>query len=409
MAWPNKRSYWTAWSWPQDRPARRAQRRHARAEDHAAAGRTPQDPALHAQAAADWIARAQDATPDDGVAADYQVGQEAWGSSCPETTGYVIPTLLAYAPLGCHDNFTERAMRMADWLCGIQLPCGGLHSGLADTGPADAAVLSTGQAMLGWLAALRRRPNPTWQTSLQRAALWLCDAQDDDGCWRKHGSPRGTDGPVNTYNVRAAWALIAAGRLLDESRFIAAGRANLDWARGQESSPGLAEQDDSHKAAAPVLHTIAHTARGFMEGGLLLGEAAHLEVARWIAQGVAGATRADGSIPGCLTRPLRSGSGSSCLSGIAQMALVWHGLDRCDGGGEFAEVIERASCFLRRMQSLDHCDPGVRGGIAGSHPIGGDYAPHAYPAGAAKFFLDLMMEEMRPRPGRPQTASQPLA
>jgi hypothetical protein len=62
-----------------------------------------------------WLARAQDATPDNGVAQAYFFREKRWASSYPETTGYIIPTFFEYARLTGKSEFTERALRMADW------------------------------------------------------------------------------------------------------------------------------------------------------------------------------------------------------------------------------------------------------------------------------------------------------
>ncbi len=395
-----KRCYWRVANWPKERPIKRARRRHALAEARAAASRDIQSPTLHARAAADWICRAQDATADDGIAAEYCVGYNRWRSSFPETTGYIVPTLLEFAHLfeRSQPDYTSklinRLVRMADWLSQVQLPCGGIQSGFIDTLPATPTIFNTGQVIFGWLASLKIRDDATWQRSLEAACQWLCDVQDDDGCWRRHGSYFVETGAINTYNVRAAWALIAAAKLLNEPTFAQAGRANLDWALSQESSPGFFENNDFVDPAAPVLHTIAYTARGFLEAGLLLQHDEYITAASRIGAGVAGARRRDGSVSGRLTKDFQSGCRSSCLTGLAQIALVWGKLDLLGGEADFASHIDAASRYLRRLQSLDHPDPGVRGGIAGSQPIGGDYAPNAYPNWAAKFFLDLMITQI---------------
>ena len=45
---------------------------------------------------------------------------------------------------------------------------------------------------------------------------------------------------------------------------------------------------------------------------------------------------------------------------------------------------------MKRAQDLRHRDPGIRGGIPGSSPIGGDYIQYALPNWAAKFFIDAL-------------------
>src|SRR6185437_9673561 len=55
------------------------------------------DPARGLQAAAEWLARAQDATGAGGVSASYDVVKRQWAGAYPETTCYIIPTLFRYA------------------------------------------------------------------------------------------------------------------------------------------------------------------------------------------------------------------------------------------------------------------------------------------------------------------------
>ena len=50
--------------------------------------------------------------------------------------------------------------------------------------------------------------------------------------------------------------------------------------------------------------------------------------------------------------------------------------------------------YLKATQRLDHADDAVRGGIAGSAPIWGDYSRFEYPNWAAKFFADALMMDM---------------
>jgi len=47
------------------------------------------------------------------------------------------------------------------------------------------------------------------------------------------------------------------------------------------------------------------------------------------------------------------------------------------------------------VQDLSTPDPGIRGGIPGSHPRGGDYMTNRYPNWAAKFFMDALMLQLQ--------------
>src|SRR6185369_11307693 len=107
--------------------------RQARRED--ALGLPAHDPGITraVDEALDWLGRAQDhsATHDGGVARHYSL-VSGWGPSYPETTGYIIPTMLACGEALGRPDLTDRARRMLDWLVAIQLPGGGFQGGTVD-------------------------------------------------------------------------------------------------------------------------------------------------------------------------------------------------------------------------------------------------------------------------------------
>src|SRR5215467_8402756 len=98
-------------------------------------GLPEQDPDLNecVHAAVDWICRAQDnsASKDGGVAHNYSL-LKGWSTSYPETTGYIIPTLMAYSRTCGNGAVVPRVQRMLDWLVSIQFPEGGFQGGRID-------------------------------------------------------------------------------------------------------------------------------------------------------------------------------------------------------------------------------------------------------------------------------------
>lgn len=67
-----------------------------------------------------WLRRAQDnsLSHDGGVASHYSL-VDGWSTSYPETTGYIVPTMIAYATLRGDKSFRDRARQMLDWLVSI--------------------------------------------------------------------------------------------------------------------------------------------------------------------------------------------------------------------------------------------------------------------------------------------------
>ena len=88
-------------------------------------------------------------------------------------------------------------------------------------------------------------------------------------------------------------------------------------------------------------------------------------------------------------------AGYACLTGVAQVSLNWTRLARAASAHELRANARSALDYFKTTQRLDHADVAVRGGIAGSAPIWGDYSRFEYPNWAAKFFADALMMDMQ--------------
>lgn len=360
----------------------------------------------HLVEAVGWLCRAQDAVEGGGVSYGFDV-RRGWLSPYPETTGYIITTFLRGASTGAAhaagldaDDLRERAARMARWLTKVQLLSGALPGGTTAVTPFP-TVFNTGQVLEGWCEAYREQPDPTLRHSLTRAAGWLVDVQDGDGCWRKWLSPLTVQTPA-TYNVRTAAALLKAGRLLDEPAWTAAALKNFDWALTQQDGRGWFENNCLTDETRALTHTIGYTLEGLLDAAELSGREEYLDAVRRASERLQGAVRADGFLAGRLDADWRPLVSWCCLTGSCQLALVWSRLAKLLGEPGYAAVAGRLLGFVKATQNVGPADQaaqagdrrvtdGTRGGIKGSHPIWGDYDPFVYPNWAAKFFVDALL------------------
>lgn len=354
------------------------------------AARTAPDPSRGLHAAAEWLARAQDASGCDGVSAYYDAAKSQWAGAYPETTGYIIPTFFRYADFSGNDEYRERAVRMAAWESDIQLADGGVRAGTMDAAQIVPTIFNTGQVLFGWLAAWQQTRDTRFRDSAVRAADWLVAAQDPDGAWRRFASPFAAHA-LNTYNTRVAFALAKAGQLLDEPRYMESAASNVRWALTQMQANGWLQNNDLEDNDRPLTHTIAYAVRGILEVGLLACQDQFVDAAIRIARAVAEVQRADGALPGRLDSRWRSASRWTCVTGNAQMAIIWLRLatETCDSG--WIPMAEKAIRFNLSIQDLAASESGIRGGMPGSNPRSGGYMKHRYPNWAAKFFMDALM------------------
>jgi uncharacterized protein YyaL (SSP411 family) len=369
-------------------------------KDQLGFGQQPLRPlAEHLEGAAQWLLHAQAGTPDDGVAHSYDVREKRWHASYPETTGYVIPTLYDYAEHFDKPEYRDAAYRMAAWEIDVQLEDGSVRAGRMDAPEVRGTIFNTGQVLFGWARAYRESGEERFLRALTRAADWLCDAQEGDGAWRKHPSPF-TTAQLNAYNTRTAFGLVRAFEACADERYLECAIHNVEWAIGTAEPNGWLPDNCLTKdgLAHPLTHTIGYAIRGILEVGQCAGRESHIGHALTMARAVAAHQRDDGALPARYDKEWRPTVSWTCITGNSQMAINWLRLADIAAEEHLAACAERASEFNMSIQDLVHADPGIRGGLKGSHPIGGEYMRYRYPNWAAKFFMDgLMLQSLRGR------------
>lgn len=330
-----------------------------------------------------WIERAQDALDCGGVPATY-TPLLGWSAAYPETTGYIIPTLLALAKRLDRPELAGRAERMGRWLTSIQLENGAFPGGVWRRGVRNPeSIFNSGQILFGLVALWKATRSQHWREAGIRCALWILEHQDADGAWRRH-CYRGT---FHVYKTRVAWALALAGTHWDDSSMLDGAARNIENAIRHQDATGWFEHAGFNRGAPPVLHTFAYTEQGVLETGMLLGSDAFIASAVASAGAIARAQSLDGSLPGIVDKQF-SERRFRCLTGIAQQVVVWARLHQI--GNQKAMWIDHARAgldYLERVQVYRAHHPND-GGFAGSRPIWGPYMRFRYPNWAVKFYLD---------------------
>jgi hypothetical protein len=367
--------------------------------------------AVHLAATMEWLCRAHDAAAGGGVARSYSLcvrlahGRRGWLAAYPETTGYIIPTFLDYAALDGREEFRRRAIRMAEWEIEVQMESGAVQAGDVSFPPSP-AVFNTGQVLFGWCRAFTETGDSCFQKAALRAADFMLDMQDPDGAWRRGGSQRTRQQGVHAYDARSAWGLLEVHRITGDARYRDAAVRNLDFVLTCQAPNGWFANACLSDNERPLLHTVAYTMEGLLEGGARLGVARYVEGAGRAASALVARLRPDGSLAGRFDREWRPMARWSCLTGEAQTAVVCLRLFQLTGDSSYREAAQQLITHLKTTHDLRARDPGVRGGMKGSHPIWGPYHSYEYPNWAAKFFADALLLEgavaaNSPAPGRP--------
>jgi hypothetical protein len=345
----------------------------------------------HIIAAARWLARAQDASNDGGVSGRYSV-RSGWTSSYPETTGYIIPTFLSLSRI-FGSEYHDRARHCVEFLKPLQLPDGAFPAGELHENRARPSVFNSAQILHGLVSWHAATGDADAAEAASRTANWLNSRLDADGAWRKDIY----NGLVTTYTAHASCWLAEAGLHFGVEEWTSAAERHLDWvlshvdnSTGWIDLTGFSEED--HRKRRSVTHTLAYTLWGILDLSESLDRPDGVAVARRAAEHVARRLELSGSLAGELDSKWKaSRSDYSCLTGNAQMALIWFRLARMNCDARFINAGIKALDLVKAAQPMDSGDPGIRGGIPGSSPAWGEYIYMALPNWAAKFFIDAML------------------
>ena len=338
-----------------------------------------------------WLCRAQDnsISRDGGVARDFSF-IDGWNSSYPETTGYIIPTMIAYANLMGDENVRERARRMLDWLVSIQFRDGGFQGSVIGAEPVIPVTFNTGQILLG-LASGAEEFGEDYAEPMRRAANWLVETQDEDGCWRSHRSPF-TEPTDKAYETHVSWGLFEAARLDPDPRYAKAAIANIRWALNLQNENGWFRDCCLSEPEHPLTHTIGYVLRGVIEAFRFTEDEEYLDASVKTADSLVKAMRPDGALPGRLDNNWRGTVDWTCLTGNVQIAACWFTLYNHTRDTRYLNAALDANKFVRRTLKLSG-PAETRGAVKGSFPISGDYCSFEYPNWAAKFLIDSLLLE----------------
>jgi hypothetical protein len=310
-----------------------------------------------------------------------------WLPAYPETTGYVLGTLLAYARrTGGDSNLIERAVQMGQWEQEIQEPDGGIMEGHAQTRPRRSIVFNTGMVLHGWIDLIEEGYTE-FEEPAEQACRFLVSNITDDGTWRPEVEYAGIP---HTYNARVAWAMIRWGKRTGNGAAENAARSHLEWTCSRQRANGWFESAVFRPGMLPSTHAIAYTLRGLIESYCLAGEARWLQTAERTARELMKKLEEAPMLVANFDQDWRPAANYSCLTGTAQLGGVWLRLYQETGDPQWLNAGLKAVEQAAARQETIRWEP-VQGALGGSFPIFGRYAPLQYPNWATKFLADALM------------------
>lgn len=343
--------------------------------------------------AAKWLIRAQEQGATNGCGTYYF--NTGWTSDYPETTGYIIPSLLRYATYEKAQWSIEAekaALQAGEWLLAVQREDGGWPGGYVEQNR-PSVVFNSGQILRGMLALYEHNKDPRWKEAALRCIEWIWAQLDEHGRFSQNDYM----GAIRVYGTYVVAPILDWLPHFPENRdsWNALATRHLSWVCTQQNEVGWFANCDNtqHKNDKPIIHTIAYTIDGMWNAGLALNnedfKASALLPARVLATDF-------------LTRGILSGRYTANWSGVeafiptggAQLAIVWHSMYVHTGAAIWKEAYEKMNtllCVIARRGARQSKDS--LGALQGSFPMWGRYEPFGLPNWATKYFLDTLLNE----------------
>lgn len=354
--------------------------------------------ALRARTAIKWLLHAQQAARDGGVSLGYfpcRGESAAWMPSYPETTGYIITSLLAYAE--CFDDLVARdaALTMARWEIAIQMPSGAVQGGpVCPPAQQTAATFNTGMVLDGWCSAFRATGAGEFLEAGRRAADFLVGDLDENNYFRTNGAYVSA-GEIKTYTCLCAWSMYRFGEIVGERLYQDAAIKVIEAALRQQRSNGWFAHNCLTQSAAPLTHTIGYALQGVLEVGVLAQRSDFVAAARIGVDPLVARVDRHGLLAGRYYADWEPGALSSCLTGNAQIAIVCYRLSELTGESKYSKAANTLVDALKALQETASPNAALNGAIPGSFPLFGGYMRAGYPNWATKYFVDALLLQYR--------------
>lgn len=323
-----------------------------------------------------------------------------WTSSYPETTGYIAVTLLDYARNNPEGPWAREAKATAEnsleWLLSIQREDGGWPGGYVDQ-QRPSVVFNTGQVLRGLWAGYQSDFDPAFKARLKKAAsaavLWIIGELDGMGRFAKSDYK----GMVRVYGTYVMAPCLQWSAALEElaPKIREAATRHCNWVRTQQEENYWLNNCDNtaHKNHMPIIHTLAYTAQGLIDCGLLLKDQAILQAGQGVSDRLLDIFMQRGQLHGRYDAQWK-GHESFIPTGGAQLAKTWFTLYKSTGEQRYVTGIQQMNKLLTVIAlrgAREHGD--TLGGVTGSFPLWGRYEPFALPNWATKYFCDTLMNE----------------
>ena len=306
--------------------------------------------------------------------------------SYPETTGYLLASLIFGQRSGLPSLDPSFLLRMISYLLACQKPSG------AFPGPGQETrelAFDTGQVLVGLVAYYRHvEQSSSVLESIYRAGSWLNAQVTAEGSYSNASS---WNNP-KVYYLRASMGLLHASELLEQNEWRAAVQRNLNWALTRRSSLAWFDSFSFETGSFQNLHGIAYTIEGLLDLGRRLGHDESINAAKACVDAIFDRDYVNLPAPDCIaghySKNFKRNRKTISPTGMCQIALCAFILASVLRNTSYFEKGKSLVQSSKRFHLQGFTEPALNGLLPGSWPVTGPYMHCVLPNWPIKFFLD---------------------
>lgn len=336
---------------------------------------------FHLKLAGDWLIGAQSVNNDGGYAHSYSL-YEGWGKSYPETTGYIIPTMLNLGEYLKAETYILSSFKAGEWLLEIQQ----LDGSFLDLS-GKKQIFDTGQAIEGLVYIYKKTNDEKFLTSSIKAGDFIVNNQDGDGKWSKFAY----NNLPHTYYSKVAGNLLKLYKISGENKYKVSAQKNLEWIIGQQKNNGYFDLCSFKQNELPYLHNIIYVLEGLLASyNILKEDFIWQSLMKTVEKLLKINEQRDFILYSQYDQNWNCFNRDKCLTGLAQWSILLLELYKMTKEERYFCQAVKTIHYLNSKQ-IARGSKNILGALPDTIPIWGNYRPFSFSNWTVKFYIDALL------------------
>ena len=304
-----------------------------------------------------------------------------WSGPYPETTGYLLPTLVKARKILNDTYWIDLAGKQLLYFERIQNNDGSFKR---ENGK-KALVFDTSQILLGLCVLSKENIFVTEKPSIEKAYLWILSRINDEGEFTDNNFVKDYN---PSYYSRIIWALLEAEKIIGIKTDLKTIKL-YDNIKSLQNPNGTFDKFAFSPDEPGYTHTLIYTIRGLWESAKLLQDSQGITKMESTVNVLDDLINRKGKLAGSYNDNWNGDYSFVCSVGNCQLALLKVLMKKRDGS---ADALKNIDLLLKPVLKSQRMAGLNKGAIPSSIPIYGKYQRFKYTNWTQKFFLDSILE-----------------